>query len=487
MRSRSLPSRMPALGLQAVEAYKASVDMPPRFSMRKKIDDPADKQKRPGCQTYDIGKSSRTGIMTTPAWSMAPRANGIPKPPQVPGPGHYPQPGCIYGEHPTIAQPGRVAKTNVKRTEPSEWEPKETPSPQHYNTQQVNTFGRADQPTSPKFSIRTKLVDPSSKEKRPGCQTYDIKNLNRDGPMTSPKWSMAPRANGIAPPNGFPAPGEYLQPGTIYGAHPCLSQAGRVPQLTQRRSGPADWDPKETPGPDAYKVESVHGEFGSYALAKEPKYSIAKKISDPADKQKRPGCQTYDIGTCARTGPMNSPKWTMAARASGIPKPGNAPGPGEYPQPGCIYGAHPTISQPGRVPKTTVKRTEPSEWEPKCTPSPQEYSVVSQAGEFGRIDQAKAPKFSIRQKIVDPSIKEKRPGCQTYDLKNLDRHGPMMAPSWSMAARSAGLPPPTQGAGPGEYVIPGCIYGEHPSITQPGRVARSTEPRWKENVESLPY
>ena len=32
------------------------------------------------------------------------------------------------------------------------------------------------------------------------------------------------------------------------------------------------------------------------------------------------------------------------------------------------------ISQAGRVPKTTVKRTEPSEWEPRDTPSPQDVS-----------------------------------------------------------------------------------------------------------------
>merc|ERR1719316_1422773 len=98
-KSSSVPSR----GLNATEAFKASVDMPPRFSMRKKITDPADKEKRPGVQTYDIGKMSRSGAMTMPSWTMAARSAGIPKPPQVPGPGHYPLPGSIYGSHPTIA------------------------------------------------------------------------------------------------------------------------------------------------------------------------------------------------------------------------------------------------------------------------------------------------------------------------------------------------------------------------------------------------
>merc|ERR1719331_3585668 len=58
-RSRSVP----APGLQTEQAYKASVDMPPRFSIRQRLVDPAEKEKRPGCQTYNIGKCSRNGIM----------------------------------------------------------------------------------------------------------------------------------------------------------------------------------------------------------------------------------------------------------------------------------------------------------------------------------------------------------------------------------------------------------------------------------------
>merc|ERR1719408_658049 len=103
----------------------------------------------------------RSGSMTTPSWTMAPRSSGIPKPPMIPGPGHYPSPGTIYGSHPTIHQAGRVPKTTQKRSEPSEWEPKDTPSPQDYavcanhNTADTNyKFGRYDQVSAPKFSIR---------------------------------------------------------------------------------------------------------------------------------------------------------------------------------------------------------------------------------------------------------------------------------------------------------------------------------------------
>jgi len=109
-----------------------------------------------------------------------------------------------------------------------------------------------------------------------------------------------------------------------------------------------------------------------------------------------------------------------------------------------------------------------------------DYATCSFKGEFGRVDQVSAPKFSMRSKIVDPANKEKKPGCQTYDIKNCNRKGPMNAPSWSMAARSSGIPPPPQVPAPGEYVLPGSIYGAHPSIPQPGRVPKTTEQRFKE-------
>merc|ERR1712224_189072 len=111
----------------------------------------------------------------------------------------------------------------------------------------------------------------------------------------------------------------------------------------------------------------------------------------------------------------------------------------------------------------TTKRVDPQDWEPKDTPSPQDYHT-QQADTFGRVDQASAPKFTIRTKLNDPVSKEKRPGCQSYDIKNLCNKGPMTMPSWSMAARSAGIPPTPKVPGPGEYALPGSIYGQHPSI-----------------------
>lgn len=232
-------SSVPSGGLNATEAFKASVDMPPKFTMRKKISDPSDKEKRPGCQTYNVGNMCRSGNMSTPSWSMGGRSTGIPKPPMIPGPGHYPMPGCLYGAHPTIHQPGRVPKTTTKRTEPSEWEPRDTPSPQDYSVCSfAGEFGRYDQVSAPKFSIRSKIVDPASKEKKPGCQTYDVKNCSRKGPMVSPSWTMAARGSGIPSPPMVPAPGEYPIPGCIYGAHPSIHQPGRVPKTTEERGGP---------------------------------------------------------------------------------------------------------------------------------------------------------------------------------------------------------------------------------------------------------
>jgi len=480
-KSKSMPGRL----LDSTNAFKASVDMPPKFTMRKKLEDPANKEKRPGCQTYDIGKMARNGKMTMPEWSMAPRSSGIPPVPDFPGPGHYPIPGSIYGSHPCITQPGRVARQNVQRPDPQDWEPRETPSPQEYAKIEPGTFGRVDQSKAPKWTIRQKLVDPANKEKKPGCQTYDIKNCNRNGPMTAPEWSMMARSSGIPPDPGFPGPGEYVQPGTIYGQHPTIHQPARVPKTTQKRSEPSEWEPKDTPSPQDYNLVKP-GEFGHAGHEKAPKFTMRKKIVDPASKEKKPGCQTYDIGKCARHGPMTAPQWTMAPRSSGIPPTPGFPGPGHYPLPGSIYGSHPCIEQPGRVARQNVQRPDPQEWEPKCTPSPQAYQK-SEGGTFGRVDQSKAPKYSIRQKLTDPANKEKRPGCQTYDIGKQSRKGTMKAPSWSMASRGSGIPKTPGFPGPGEYVLPGSIYGSHPAIEQPGRVPKTTAARFDKELEERPY
>lgn len=227
---------MPSKGLNAQEAFKASVDMPPVFSMRKKIQDPADKEKRPTCQTYSIGNMSKDGAMTMPSWTMLARGSGIPAPNGFPGPGHYPMPGTIYGSHPCLTTPGRVPKTSVKRVGMAKVGAENDPSPQDYKVASFDgEFGSYNQAKAPKFSIRSKIKDPTSKEKRPSCQTYSIGNLGPKGPMIAPSYSMGARSAGIPPPPNVPAPGEYPIPGSIYGAHPCLNTPGRVPRLTEER------------------------------------------------------------------------------------------------------------------------------------------------------------------------------------------------------------------------------------------------------------
>jgi len=232
-KSSSMPGRL----LDSTRAFKNSVDMPPAFTMRKKLEDPANKEKRPGCQTYDIGKCARHGPMTAPQWTMAPRSSGIPPVPDFPGPGHYAIPGSIYGEHPCIDQPGRVARQNVNRPDPQDWEPRCTPSPQHYQDAKATygKFGRVDQSKAPVFTIRQKLTDPANKEKRPGVQTYNIGKQHRHGTMAAPSWTMAPRSSGIPKTPNFPGPGEYVVPGSIYGSHPAITQPGRVPKTTAAR------------------------------------------------------------------------------------------------------------------------------------------------------------------------------------------------------------------------------------------------------------
>jgi len=198
--------------------------------------------------------------------------------------------------------------------------------------------------------MRAKISDPADKEVRPGATSYTLGNQGRNGSTETQKWTMAPRGSGIPKPTNQPGPGEYAQPSTLYGSHPMLPMAGRVPKTTTKRSTPSDALTMGgvTPAPHDYKV-TADGEFGSVAQAKAPKYSMRAKISDPADKEVRPGATTYTLGMAGRQGIMSTPCWSMAPRGTGIPKPQNQPGPGEYAQPSTLYGSHPMLPVAGRV------------------------------------------------------------------------------------------------------------------------------------------
>merc|ERR1712232_734226 len=67
-----------------------------------------------------------------------------------------------------------------------------------------------------------------------------------------------------------------------------------------------------------------------------PKFTIREKLP-PADRlEKRPGA--YNVpGHIGPKGPASSPKWSMNARATGLPKPPQAPGPGSYENKSTMY------------------------------------------------------------------------------------------------------------------------------------------------------
>jgi len=239
-RAASEPARKWELRHPAA-AYKATIDLPPKYTMRGKTafgnETTGRTQTEPG---GDLSGKLDHILKRTPSWSMTSRGTGIPKPSQQPGPGHYPAPSTLYGSHPTLACAGRVPKTTAVRPDvASKARKDDNPSPQQYQTVSSegpnHKIGRVDQTTTPKYTMRSKLADPADREVKPGCQEYNLGRATNKGMMNTPAWSMAPRSSGIPKPAGTPGPGKYDIPGSIYGSHPLLTQPGRVTIPTTKR------------------------------------------------------------------------------------------------------------------------------------------------------------------------------------------------------------------------------------------------------------
>ena len=88
-----------------------------------------------------------------------------------------------------------------------------------------------------------------------------------------------------------------------------------------------------------------------------------------------------------------APAYSMIPRSSGITKTSDQPGPGEYAQPSTLYGSHPQLPVPGRICKSTQRRTGPTDQlgEMKNNPSPHDYDTMcsgpDKGHKFGRVDQ----------------------------------------------------------------------------------------------------
>mmetsp|Transcript_44930 Transcript_44930/g.88918 ORF Transcript_44930/g.88918 Transcript_44930/m.88918 type:complete len:252 (+) Transcript_44930:127-882(+) len=172
-----------------------------------------------------------------------------------------------------------------------------------------------------------------------------------------------------------------------------------------------------------------------------------------------------------------SPSWSMTSRAVGIPSPPSQPGPGEYPLPSTLCGSHPTLVCPGRVHKPTAPRPDfIRDAAKKDIPSPADYQNEGSNRKLRRADQSAPPSYTMRAKLSDPADREPRPGFKL--LGNATHKGVQNTPSWSMPPRASGIPKPHVTPGPGQYPIPGSIYGSHPMIQQPGRVAKKTGKRF---------
>lgn len=211
-----------------------------------------------------------------------------------------------------------------------------------------------------------------------------------------------------------------------------------------------------------------------------PKFTMGQKLKDPMAREVRPG--PYTTGNYNYKGEMTTPAWTLNSRSTGISKPPQQPGPGEYTLPSTLYGSHPQLPVPGRIPKSTTRRSLPNDGMP-TTPAPWDYAVV-QKDKFGRIDQTTAPRFTMRGKLKDPMAREQRPG--PYETGNYNYKGEMTTPSWTLNSRSTGISKPPQQPGPGEYTLPSTLYGCHPQLPVPGRIPKTTAPRFPELPER-PY
>lgn len=185
------------------------------------------------------------------------------------------------------------------------------------------------------------------------------------------------------------------------------------------------------------------------------------------------------------------PSWSMLARGSGIPNAPDQPGPGHYPVPSTLYGSHPQLTCAGRVPARTEKRHDMADPKAKHSPSVHDYDTVMSKGKnhtFGRYDQASMPKFTMRAKTSFGNpvrASETEPSGPLSDKVDAILNRP---PSWSMLARGSGIPNPPDQPGPGQYPVPGSIYGKHPQLTTPGRVSAGTEQRFKAKpIDERPY
>ena len=271
---------------------------------------------------------------------------------------------------------------------------KNNPSPQDYHTvlsgpNGSHKFGRADQVSAPKYTMRAKVSFgsqfKSAKQADEGGMAGDMSAKYNEIRPRAPAWTMIPRSSGITKTADQPGPGEYPQPSTLYGSHPQLPVPGRICKSTQGRTGPTDQVGEmknnlvhRTTTRSCQAPNGSH-KFGRADQVSAPKYTMRAKVSFGSQfksaKQADEGGMAGDMSAKYNEIRPRAPAWTMIPRSSGITKTADQPGPGEYPQPSTLYGSHPQLPVPGRICKSTQGRTGPTDQvgEMKNNPSPQDY------------------------------------------------------------------------------------------------------------------
>jgi len=184
-----MPEWAPCRGLDDVSAFKASEKALPQWSLGAKLPTQADLQKalptEPAARGALVKEVEATKIPYAPSYTMGTREAGILPPPQQPGPGTYPIASTVAAAHPADVQTARAFCFSASKTERSDLGGGPTIGPGPLKYGQKNIASAPVLRNAPSWTAAGRANDPdlSVKEKRPGCQTYVVKGLLRDGPI----------------------------------------------------------------------------------------------------------------------------------------------------------------------------------------------------------------------------------------------------------------------------------------------------------------
>lgn len=207
----------PVRPLDDATAFKASVKTPPVWTIGEKLPTAMDK-KNGGLITEftykgDLKKEFEfTSLPVQPCYSMGSREAGLLPPPKQPGPGEYKIPSTLDKHHPTEAMPGKGFSWGATGRSAIGCEHmKKNPGPTQYEaTRKLGSSSEPSLKSPPQWTIGTKKPDPADKQIRPGCTKYKVQGLLRDGPVSTPAWSLVARKSQISQTrSSWPGPGSY--------------------------------------------------------------------------------------------------------------------------------------------------------------------------------------------------------------------------------------------------------------------------------------